>query len=92
MTDIRYMNDLSELQYATDRLAARLDARLAKGGLGAASKEFIESCRRNIDARGPGQSVFLSFLLRGRQPTKPVASLQGARRRLRSRLRLRAFY
>lgn len=58
MTDIRYMNDLSELQYATDRLASRLDARLAKGDLGAASKEFIESCRRNLGARGPGQSVF----------------------------------
>ena len=58
MTDIRYMNDLSELQYATDRLAARLDARLAKDLGAVGRKEFIESCRRNIGARGPGQSVF----------------------------------
>lgn len=58
MTDIRYMNDLSELQYATDRLASRLDARLAKGDLSPASEKFVEISRRYLGVRDPGQSVF----------------------------------
>lgn len=58
MTDIRYMNDLSELQYATERLKSRLDARLELSGNTEIGKEFIEACLRNTGSLGNSVALF----------------------------------
>jgi DUF2971 family protein len=58
MTDIRYMNDLSELQYGNDILAERIDARLAKDNFGVSVNEFLNRCRRSVGSSPPGAATY----------------------------------
>lgn len=58
MTDIRYLNDLSELQYAQALLGARIEERLALGDLNTAQTEFLRRCVRGLDSAGLGQAYY----------------------------------
>lgn len=58
MTDIRYLNDLSELQYGKDILTARIDSKLANNDIGANGKEFLNRCRRSVGSSAPGEGTF----------------------------------
>lgn len=50
MTDIRYMNDLSELQYATALLIQRLERRMSVTGVTARRRAFLRSCTERLDS------------------------------------------
>lgn len=58
LTDLRYMNDLSELQYSRQLVEKRLAMRLETGELGEIQQEFLKRIRSSFDPFHFDNSVY----------------------------------
>ena len=86
LTDLRYMNDLSELQYSRELVAKSFESRAADSGLSETERDFIKRIRSTFDPLGRLLS-FLRILLRKRKPSKSVAGISRQRWRVCDRVR-----
>jgi hypothetical protein len=58
LTDLRYMNDSSELQYARTLVEARIENKRATDGLSTTQQEFLRRVQMTFDPFKHGSSVF----------------------------------
>jgi hypothetical protein len=58
MTELRYMNDMSELQYAKDKISSRLRIYIEKPNINDIQKEFLKRIVSAFDPFSSGNAVF----------------------------------
>jgi len=58
MTELRYMNDMSELQYAKDKISTRLSTYAEKHNINEIQEEFLKRIASAFDPFSSGNAVF----------------------------------